>query len=94
MEGVYDACEEGCAPIVFHPVPTFAGAASATRDRFAAVAAARPGLRMVLAHLGGGGVALDAGIRRRVPALMFDLSEIVMWIGASAGPSAEDSRRA
>lgn len=44
----------------------------------------------MLAHLGGGSWRDTAAVAAAHPQVMFDLSEIVIWIGASAGPSADD----
>lgn len=90
LEGVYDACEAAGAPIVFHSGPDTRRLGFSEPERFAVLAARRPKLKQILAHLGGGSWRQTLAVAEAHPQLMFDLSEIVIWIGASAGPSAED----
>lgn len=90
FEGVYDACEQAGAPIVFHTGPDTRGRGFSEPAAFVRVAAARPGLKLVLAHLGGGSWRDILAVADAHPHLMFDLSEIVIWIGATAGPTAEE----
>jgi len=90
MEGVYDACEAAGVPIVFHSGPDSRRIGYSEPERFAPLAARRPGLQLVLAHLGGGSWRSTLALAEAYPQLMFDLSEIVIWIGASAGPTATD----
>lgn len=90
MEGVYDACEDAGVPIVFHSGPDVRGLGFSEPVRFAPLARRRPRLKMVLAHLGGGSWRSTPALAHEHPELLFDLTEIVMWIGATAGPSAEE----
>ncbi|MFG6446204.1 amidohydrolase family protein [Microbacterium sp. P07] len=90
FDGVYDACIEADVPIVFHSGPDTRGRGYSEPAVFGALAASRPELKLVLAHLGGGSWRDTAALAADHPQLMFDLSEIVIWIGASAGPSADD----
>lgn len=90
MEGVYDACEEAGVPIVFHSGPDVRGLGFAEPERFGPLARRRPGLRMVIAHLGGGSWRSTLALAEAHPHLWFDITEIVMFIGATAGPSAEE----
>ena len=90
FDGVYDACIEADVPLVFHSGPDTRGRGFSEPGVFAALAAARPELKMVLAHLGGGSWQDTLAVAEAHPQIMFDLSEIVIWIGASAGPSAQD----
>jgi uncharacterized protein len=90
LEGVYDACIEADAPIVFHSGPDTRRRGFSEAAEFAKLAAARPSLKLVLAHLGGGSWRDTQALADTYPQLMFDLSEIVIWIGATAGPSAAD----
>lgn len=90
FEGVYDACAEADVPIVFHSGPDTRARGFSAAAQFAKLAAARPELRLVLAHLGGGSWRDTPALAEAFPHLMFDLSEIVIWIGATAGPSVQD----
>lgn len=90
FDGVYDACIEADVPLVFHSGPDTRGRGFSEPGVFAALAAARPELKMVLAHLGGGSWGDTLAVAEAHPQIMFDLSEIVIWIGATAGPSAQD----
>lgn len=89
MAGVYDALTEAGAPIVFHSGPDTRAKGFSEPGAFAALAAERPELKIVLAHLGGGSWPDTRALADAYPQLMFDLSEIVIWIGATRGPSAE-----
>jgi predicted TIM-barrel fold metal-dependent hydrolase len=44
----------------------------------------------VLAHVGGGSWRDTLAVADAHPQVMFDLSEIVIWTGASRGPSVQD----
>ncbi|GAA1688137.1 4-hydroxyphenyl-beta-ketoacyl-CoA hydrolase [Microbacterium sediminicola] len=88
MAGVYDALTEAGAPIVFHSGPDTRGKGFSEPGAFAALAAERPELKVVLAHLGGGSWRDTLALADAYPHLMFDLSEIVIWIDATEGPSA------
>lgn len=90
LDGVYDACIGAGVPIVFHSGPDTRKRGFSEAHEFAKLAAARPELSLVLAHLGGGSWRDTLALADAFPHLMFDLSEIVIWIGATAGPSAED----
>lgn len=90
FDGVYDACIGAGVPIVFHSGPDTRGRGFSEPRVFAALAASRPELKLVLAHLGGGSWRDTAAVAEAHPQVMFDLSEIVIWIGATAGPSADD----
>jgi predicted TIM-barrel fold metal-dependent hydrolase len=59
-------------------------------EAFARLAGAVPGLRLVLAHLGGGSWRQIDSLASRFPDIAFDLSEIVAWLGAPFAPSEED----
>ena len=87
MEGVYDALEEADAPIVFHAGPDVRGYGWSEPGAFAGLAARRPGLKIVLAHLGGASWSQTAALAVAHPHLMFDLSEIVIWSGAPLAPN-------
>lgn len=54
---------------------------------FADVLRAIPGLRLVLAHLGGGSWAQIPELAAQFPQVSFDLCEIVAWAGAPKAPT-------
>ncbi|KAA9108024.1 amidohydrolase family protein [Microbacterium rhizomatis] len=87
--GVYEACADARAPIVFHSGPDLRGYGWSDPAAFAAVAAAHPRLMMILAHLGGASWRAVTALAEAQRGIFFDLSEIVMWIGATKGPTAE-----
>lgn len=89
MEGVYDALEEADAPIVFHGGPDKRGYGWSVPGAFAGLAERRPGLKVVVAHLGGASWRDTAALAAAYPQLMFDLSEVVIWSGAPLAPSPE-----
>ncbi len=90
MDGVYDACVQAGVPIVFHSGPDTRGRGFSEPERFGGLAASRPELKLVLAHLGGGSWRATTALAATHPQLMFDMSEIVIWIGASAGPTVHE----
>jgi predicted TIM-barrel fold metal-dependent hydrolase len=90
LEGVYDACIGAGVPLVFHSGPDTRGRGFSAPAVFGELAAARPELKLVLAHLGGGSWRETLAVAEAFPHLMYDLSEIVIWIGATAGPSAAE----
>lgn len=89
MVGVYDALEDADAPIVFHCGPDKRGYGWSEPGAFASLAAERPGLKIVLAHLGGASWRDTPALAAAYPHLMFDLSEVVIWSGAPLAPSYE-----
>lgn len=88
LAGAYDALEEAGAPVVFHGGPDVRGFGWADPKRIAAVAGERPGLAVIMAHLGGAAWRDVAALAEAQPTLRFDLSEIVHWIGAPLAPTA------
>lgn len=90
LAGVYDACHEAGAPIVFHGGPDVRGYGWSQPSQFAALAQRRPELKVIMAHLGGASWRETAAIAQAFPGLFFDLSEIVIWMGAPRAPRPED----
>ncbi|MGA1838740.1 amidohydrolase family protein [Herbiconiux sp. 11R-BC] len=88
LAGVYEACADAGAPIVFHSGPDVRGYGWSEPVALAAAGAAHPRTTFILAHLGGAKWPVVAELAAANPGLYFDLSEIVMWIGASKGPDA------
>lgn len=90
MTGVYEACERAGVPIVFHSGPDRRGYGWSNPEVFPALAAARPELTMILAHLGGASWRDAHKVAESSPGLYFDVSEIVQWVGAPNAPSADE----
>lgn len=88
LAGAYDACEEAGAPVVFHGGPDVRGFGWADPARIAEVAASRPRLSVIMAHLGGAAWRDVEALAETRPTLWFDVSEIVHWIGAPLAPTA------
>jgi uncharacterized protein len=88
MTDVYRACIELDMTVLAHSGPTRVGIQFGEPRAFAPVLAAFPELRLVLAHLGGAAWRQCAGIAATYPEVLFDLSEIVAWVGAPRAPSA------
>jgi predicted TIM-barrel fold metal-dependent hydrolase len=68
-------------------------------ERFAEPAAfvdvlrAFPGLRVVLAHVGGGAWRQTVDVATAFPQVSFDLCEVIEWTGAPHAPTAEELAR-
>lgn len=87
LAATFAVAQEAGIPVVVHSGPDRRGFGWALPRAFAAVARDYPRLRLVLAHLGGAAWDQTAELAG-YDNLWFDLSEIVMWTGATAGPSA------
>jgi predicted TIM-barrel fold metal-dependent hydrolase len=90
MLRVYELCADLDLTVLAHSGPAPGGAPFAEPGAFAEVARAVPDLRLVVAHLGGAAWRQAPDLARRHPRVMFDLSEIVAWVGAPNAPSAAD----
>jgi hypothetical protein len=88
LHPVYDLCCEAGLVVLSHSGPGHRGAASARPRQFAPVLSRWPGLRLVLAHLGGASWPETAELAEDFPQVAFDLSEIIEWDGAPNAPSA------
>jgi len=93
MFPIYDACVDLDIPIVAHSGPSRAGPQFAEPRALAGMLQAFPGLRVVLAHLGGGAWRQTAEIARTFPNAYFDCCEILAWIGASNAPDEQQFAR-
>jgi predicted TIM-barrel fold metal-dependent hydrolase len=90
LHPVYDLCCEAGLVVLSHSGPGHRGDASAQPREFAPVLQRWPGLRLVLAHLGGASWPETAELAEDFPQAAFDLSEIIEWAGAPNAPSAAD----
>jgi uncharacterized protein len=87
---IYDLCCDAGLVVLSHSGPGHRGGASAMPAEFAPVLRQWPRLRLVLAHLGGASWTETAELADSFPQVVFDLSEIIEWAGASNAPSAAD----
>lgn len=90
MLRVFRACAELDLTVLAHSGPCRTGAQVAEPRAFAEVATAVPGLRLVVAHLGGASWRQVPDLAVAHPQVLFDLSEIIAWLGAPRAPSATD----
>lgn len=88
MLPIYHACVDAGLTVLAHSGVTNGPVQLADPVAFAEVMRLVPELDLVLAHLGGGRWRDTAAFAREFPSVNFDLSEIVHWIDASAGPTA------
>lgn len=93
MHPVYSACEELGLVVLSHAGSAKGGEPFAEPRAFAEVLARHPGLKVALAHLGGGSWRQTLALARAFPGLAFDLSEIIEWLGAPNAPTDEDLAR-
>jgi predicted TIM-barrel fold metal-dependent hydrolase len=89
MQPILRACLDLDIPIISHSGPARGGEQLAEPDSYAPALERYPGLRLVLAHLGGGAWKQTAEFARRYPGVAFDCSEIIQWTGAPNGPTAD-----
>jgi predicted TIM-barrel fold metal-dependent hydrolase len=90
MLRVLGVCADLGLTALSHSGPDRDGAGYAEPAAFADVARAVPGLRLVVAHLGGASWRAVPDLAEAFPAIAFDLSEIVEWTGAPSAPSADE----
>lgn len=90
LSAIYEACSETGLVVLSHSGPGHHGGASARPSEFAAVLERWPDLRLVLAHLGGASWVEAGALAEAYPQVVFDLSEIIEWVGAPNAPSSED----
>jgi predicted TIM-barrel fold metal-dependent hydrolase len=87
---LFDACIGLDLAVVSHSGPSRDGSGRGTPESFRPLLEARPRLRIVLAHMGGQSWRQLPVIARDFPSVMFDLCEIVEWLGASRAPTRDD----
>lgn len=90
MHQVYEACRDMELTVLSHTGSAKGGETYADPNGFAAVLADFQGLRIVLAHLGGGRWRQTAELARAFPTVTFDLCEIIEWAGAPNAPSVDE----
>lgn len=87
MSGVWRACVELDLPVLAHVGPAKSGDQYATPEAFTPVMAAFPGLRLVMAHLGGASWRQLPEFAEAHPTVHYDMCEIVEWTGAPNAPT-------
>lgn len=90
---IYRVCEELDLPIVGHSGPDRNGDGFAEPRAFGAMLGEFPGLRVVLAHMGGATWDQALEIAETYPNAYFDCCEIIEWTGGSNAPSDEQLGR-
>jgi predicted TIM-barrel fold metal-dependent hydrolase len=89
MRPVYEACRDMDLTVLSHTGSAKGGERYAEPAGFAQVLRDLPGLRLLLAHLGGGRWQQTTDLAAAFPDLVFDLCEIIEWTGAPNAPTTE-----
>jgi len=87
MSGVWRACVDLGLPVMAHVGPAKRGAQYSTPAAFAPVMEAFPGLRLVMAHMGGGSWRQLPRFAEAHPGALYDICEIIEWTGAPEAPT-------
>lgn len=89
---VFEACRRLDVVVLSHSGPARSGGrvGAGEPDAFRPVLAAFPGLRIVLAHLGGAAWRHTTGVAREFPHVRWDLCEIIESLAAPNAPTAEE----
>ncbi len=93
MHPVYRACAEMGLTVLSHTGPARDGAPFAEVAAFAPMLAEFPSLTVLLAHLGGAQWQDTLAVADAFPNVVFDLCEIIEWVGAPRAPTAEELAR-
>jgi uncharacterized protein len=87
MRPVYEACREMGLVVLSHTGAAKGDAQFAEPDAFAPMLRDLPGLKVVLAHVGGGRWRQTEALARAFPDVAFDICEIIEWTGAPNAPT-------
>ena len=87
MSGVWKACVELDLPVIAHAGQAKNGHQYAIPEAFVPVIKANDGLRLVLAHMGGGEWNRLYRISDSCPNLYYDICEIIEWTNTQYGPT-------
>jgi predicted TIM-barrel fold metal-dependent hydrolase len=93
MHPVYEACRELDLVVLSHTGAAKGGARFAEPDAFAPMLRDMPGLKVVLAHLGGGRWRQTEALAAAFPEVAFDICEVIEWTGAPNAPTREELAR-
>jgi predicted TIM-barrel fold metal-dependent hydrolase len=86
MRPVYEACREMGLVVLSHTGAAKGGEAFAEPDAFAPLLRDVPGLKVVLAHLGGGRWRQTEAFAAAFHDVAFDICEVIEWTGAPNAP--------
>ncbi len=89
MRPVFEACREMGLVVLSHTGAAKGGETFAEPQAFAPLLRDVPGLKVVLAHLGGGRWRQTEAFAAAFPEVAFDLCEIIEWVGAPNAPTRE-----
>ena len=87
MTGVWRVCVELDLPVIAHVGPAKSGEQYSTPKAFGPVMEAFPGLRLVMAHMGGGSWRRLPEFAEVHPNAYYDICEIIEWTGAPLAPT-------
>jgi uncharacterized protein len=90
MLPVYQTCVDLDLTVLAHSGPSRSGTQVADPHAFVDVLRSVPRLRLVVAHLGGASWQQIPKLAQSCPQALFDLSEIVAWVGAPNAPTADE----
>lgn len=93
MDDIYETCVDLEMSVVAHAGASRDGPEWAEPRAFTAVLDAHPGLKLILAHLGGGRWQQTVALAEAYPQVRFDLCEIIAWAGAPGAPSHDELGR-
>jgi uncharacterized protein len=94
LHPMYELCADAGLVVLSHAGAGPGGAAGSARlGDFVPVLRKWPDLRLVLAHMGGASWAETAAFAAQFPQVVFDLSEVIEWVGTPRGPAAADLSR-
>jgi predicted TIM-barrel fold metal-dependent hydrolase len=89
MSAIYRECRELGLAVLSHSGSAHGPFQWAEPAAFAPVLRDHPGLKLVLAHLGGGRWKQTAELAAGYPDVVFDLCEVIEWTGAPDAPTDE-----
>jgi uncharacterized protein len=88
---LFELCRRLDVVVLSHSGPSRQSTGTAEPDAFRPVLESVPGLRIVIAHLGGAAWHQTAGLARDFPEVRFDLCEIIEWLGAPNAPTPREA---
>lgn len=90
MSRIYRVCAELDLTVLSHSGTSRGSVQFAEPRAFGNVPSTAPGLRLVVAHIGGGSWRQALELADHHPDVAFDLSEIIAWVGAPHAPTSAD----
>lgn len=89
MDPIYQASIDLNLPIVAHGGRSRGGQQHCDPNAFVPALERHPGLRLVIAHVGGSSWRQTLRVAQAFPDTAFDICEIIEWVGAPEAPSAK-----